>query len=754
MRKNKKLLALLAVNTLLISPLISFSCAKPQTKNEFRMELEDSIELNNKDINIHELEKLKVLNENVWFNNQEVVFSIRNPEIITSSVTGKQHVELFIAVKDKQTSNVILTLKRNLFDFKAIKEEDWEGIIKKYDTQTKFEYTTPEQIDYNLKIEDDDIKIVNDKAKKVVPKSISSSYDELTISYKLIFATPQAKERESELFIKKIKKDQLGRAVVTFEYGGLDDKKVKNIVTNIYGQIDEPLNLKEGDKVLQGLYLDEERTRKIEFKNGKSEHKFTKNTTLYAEFAAPAVINVLNQKKEKNSDKTITLNSSNKVSKSQLSNKEWGGPAISAKKKVGSWKLIENNQESELDFDEQTGFSTKVFEGGKSYDVYPTYVDAQPAKFILHTQKGKRIGQVNANNGKFPSLTNVDLAKDNPELDGKEPASYYLDKEFKRPISRGLTFKNDTETNVYIKFKDMVKVEMYPINAPSDLYSSPYYFFINSNGDNVKSSQAEEFEPEKYLPDNEKSGKKFYPFDWLVNNLNVRDENPEESESYKFVLRNDPEAGVVDIEDFSTLYKWYSQKDTVQLIAIAQEPYDKKIKRTRGVFLSILDSLKKVNHALTNPKFGVLKEQVQKIFNSTNSSGSDSNNQSSNNDNNQEKWNQISTTKPIDKDQKDYSYIDNYINSYSNGEKNPITLELQINAAIEIVELAVNLLLDGAYTYKQLENFINNLTTRVELLLLATIGSNSNGKRQGARQRQFNRCRHQNLYAKSKIWCY
>ncbi|MDJ1646601.1 variable surface lipoprotein [Mycoplasma phocimorsus] len=706
MKKNKMILSILALSTLISTPLISLSCIKTQTKDEFRAQVEDSLEFNNEEINIHQLDKLNVSSDAIWFNNQEVVYSIRNPKIVTSSVTGKQHVELTIAVKDKQTSNVIFTIKRQLSSFKEISENDWEEIIKNYNKQTKFEWNTPEEVNYNLNITHKDVKIINDNAKRVEVVSVSSTYDEIVFGYKLHFATPDAKERESELFISRVKKDQLGRPVVTFSYN--NNETTQNIVTNIHNQIDEPVGIKEDQKILKALYLDEEQNVEVKFVNGKSDYKFTKNTTLYPKFVEPTIIYVLNQNKTQDSNRTITLGANGKVNKKQLSLKEWGGPAISAKKKVGKWLVLENGKENEeLDFDEE-GNSTKVFEDGETYKIFPKYIDAEAAKFNLLTQKGKSLGQVDAtSDGKLPSssLAFHDFGKENPELDGKEPESFYLDKEFKRPISRALSFKNDTVNDVYVKFKNMVKVELYPINAPSDMNSTPYYFYINSKYKAVESSLAEKFDPESLLSENEKSGNKFYSYDYLVNNLNIKDENPEESESYALVLRNDPELEPVDINEFSTLYNWYRNKDTVQLIAIAQEPYEKKVKKARGVFLSILDSFKKVNHAILNNKYGVLKEIPEKEI--------------------KDYW-KISTTKKLEEEQKDYSYIDNYIKVNGNnggGNDASINWELQVNAAIEIMELATNLLLGGAYTYKQLENFINNLTTRLELLLLKIINN-------------------------------
>ncbi|MDJ1647554.1 variable surface lipoprotein [Mycoplasma phocimorsus] len=711
MKKNKMILSILALSTLISTPLISLSCIKTQTKDEFRAQVEDSLEFNNEEINIHQLDKLNVSSDAIWFNNQEVVYSIRNPKIVTSSVTGKQHVELTIAVKDKQTSNVIFTIKRQLSSFKEISENDWEEIIKNYNKQTKFEWNTPEEVNYNLNITHKDVKIINDNAKRVEVVSVSSTYDEIVFGYKLHFATPDAKERESELFISRVKKDQLGRPVVTFSYN--NNETTQNIVTNIHNQIDEPVGIKEDQKILKALYLDEEQNVEVKFVNGKSDYKFTKNTTLYPKFVEPTIIYVLNQNKIQDSNRTITLGANGKVNKKQLSLREWGGPAISAKKKVGKWLVLENGKENEeLDFDEE-GNSTKVFEDGETYKIFPKYIDAEAAKFNLLTQKGKSLGQVDAtSDGKLPSssLAFHDFGKENPELDGKEPESFYLDKEFKRPISRALSFKNDTVNDVYVKFKNMVKVELYPINAPSDMNSTPYYFYINSKYKAVESSLAEKFDPENLLTKNEKSGNKFYSYDYLVNNLNIKDENPEESESYALVLRNDPELEPVDISEFSTLYNWYRNKDTVQLIAIAQEPYEKKVKKARGVFLSILDSFKKVNHAILNDKFGVLSEKQNNVKNKIDNY-----------------W-KISTTKKLNEEQKDYSYIDNYIEANgNNGGDNDATInrELQVNAAIEIMELATNLLLGGAYTYKQLENFINNLTTRLELLLLKIFSTNN-----------------------------
>ncbi|MDJ1647125.1 variable surface lipoprotein [Mycoplasma phocimorsus] len=714
MKKNKMILSILALSTLISTPLISLSCIKTQTKDEFRAQVEDSLEFNNEEINIHQLDKLNVSSDAIWFNNQEVVYSIRNPKIVTSSVTGKQHVELTIAVKDKQTSNVIFTIKRQLSSFKEISENDWEEIIKNYNKQTKFEWNTPEEVNYNLNITHKDVKIINDNAKRVEVVSVSSTYDEIVFGYKLHFATPDAKERESELFISRVKKDQLGRPVVTFSYN--NNETTQNIVTNIHNQIDEPVGIKEDQKILKALYLDEEQNVEVKFVNGKSDYKFTKNTTLYPKFVEPTIIYVLNKDKMQDSNRTITLGANGKVNKKQLSLREWGGPAISAKKKVGKWLVLENGKENEeLDFDEE-GNSTRVFEDGETYKIFPEYIDAEAAKFNLLTQKGKLLGQVDAtSDGKLPSssLAFYDFGGNNPELDGKEPESFYLDKEFKRPISRALSFKNDTVNDVYVKFKNMVKVELYPINAPSNMNNTPYYFYINSKYKAVKSSLAEKFDPESLLAENEKSGNKFYSYDYLVNNLNIKDENPEESESYALVLRNDPELEPVDISEFSTLYNWYRNKDTVQLIAIAQEPYEKKVKKARGVFLSILDSFKKVNHAILNNKYGIVGKNWS---------------ESSKSNGNENYW-KISTTKKLDEEQKDYSYIDNYIEANnSNDIKKTINWELQVNAAIEIMELATNLLLGGAYTYKQLENFINNLTTRLELLLLLYNGSdNGNG---------------------------
>ncbi|MDJ1648102.1 variable surface lipoprotein [Mycoplasma phocimorsus] len=698
MKKNKMILSILALSTLISTPLISLSCIKTQTKDEFRAQVEDSLEFNNEEINIHQLDKLNVSSDAIWFNNQEVVYSIRNPKIVTSSVTGKQHVELTIAVKDKQTSNVIFTIKRQLSSFKEISENDWEEIIKNYNKQTKFEWNTPEEVNYNLNITHKDVKIINDNAKRVEVVSVSSTYDEIVFGYKLHFATPDAKERESELFISRVKKDQLGRPVVTFSYN--NNETTQNIVTNIHNQIDEPVGIKEDQKILKALYLDEEQNVEVKFVNGKSDYKFTKNTTLYPKFVEPTIIYVLNQNKTQDPNRTITLGANGKVNKKQLSLREWGGPAISAKKKVGNWYVWENDKGEELDFDEE-GNSTRVFEDGETYKIFPEYIDAEAAKFNLLTQKGKLLGQVKGtSDGKLPNLASHDFGKENPELDGKEPESFYLDKEFKRPISKALSFKNDTVNDVYVKFKNMVKVELYPINAPSDMNNTNYYFYINSKYKAVESSLATEFDPEILLSENEKSGKKFYSYDYLVNNLNIKDENPEESESYALVLRNDPELEPVDISEFSTLYNWYRNKDTVQLIAIAQEPYEKKVKKARGVFLSILDSFKKVNHAILNNKYGVLKELQEKEI--------------------KDYW-KISTTKKLEEEQRDYSYIDNYIEANGNNSSSnnaSINWELQVNAAIEIMELATNLLLGGAYTYKQLENFINNLTTRLELLLL------------------------------------
>ncbi|MDJ1645556.1 variable surface lipoprotein [Mycoplasma sp. M5725] len=712
MKKNKMILSILALSTLISTPLISLSCIKTQTKDEFRAQVEDSLEFNNEEINIHQLDKLNVSSDAIWFNNQEVVYSIRNPKIVTSSVTGKQHVELTIAVKDKQTSNVIFIIKRQLSSFKEISENDWEEIIKNYNKQTKFEWNTPEEVNYNLNITHKDVKIINDNAKRVEVVSVSSTYDEIIFGYKLHFATPDAKERESELFISRVKKDQLGRPVVTFSYN--NNETTQNIVTNIHNQIDEPVGIKEDQKILKALYLDEEQNVEVKFANGKSDYKFTKNTTLYPKFVEPTIIYVLNKDKTQDSNRTITLGANGKVNKKQLSLREWGGPAISAKKKVGKWLVLENGKENEeLDFDEE-GNSTRVFEDGETYKIFPEYIDAEAAKFNLLTQKGKLLGQVKGtSDGKLPNLASHDFGKENPELDGKEPESFYLDKEFKRPISKALSFKNDTVNDVYVKFKNMVKVELYPINAPSDMNNTNYYFYINSKYKAVESSLATEFDPEILLSENEKSGKKFYSYDYLVNNLNIKDENPEESESYALVLRNDPELEPVDISEFSTLYNWYRNKDTVQLIAIAQEPYEKKVKKARGVFLSILDSFKKVNHAILNNKYGIAKAIYR-------------NNEKVNNE---EYW-KISTTKKLDEEQKDYSYIDNYIKANDNNKNNVkvnINWELQVNAAIEIMELATNLLLGGAYTYKQLENFINNLTTRLELLLLKINDNNENG---------------------------
>ncbi|MDJ1648991.1 variable surface lipoprotein [Mycoplasma phocimorsus] len=713
MKKNKMILSILALSTLISTPLISLSCIKTQTKDEFRAQVEDSLEFNNEEINIHQLDKLNVSSDAIWFNNQEVVYSIRNPKIVTSSVTGKQHVELTIAVKDKQTSNVIFTIKRQLSSFKEISENDWEEIIKNYNKQTKFEWNTPEEVNYNLNITHKDVKVINDNAKRVEVVSVSSTYDEIVFGYKLHFATPDAKERESELFISRVKKDQLGRPVVTFSYN--NNETTQNIVTNIHNQIDEPVGIKEDQKILKALYLDEEQNVEVKFINGKSDYKFTKNTTLYPKFVEPTIIYVLNQNKIQDSNRTITLGANGKVNKKQLSLREWGGPAISAKKKVGNWYVWENDkEEKELDFDEE-GNSTRVFEDGETYKIFPKYIDAEAAKFNLLTQKGKSLGQVKGtSDGKLPNLASYNFGKDNPELDGKEPESFYLDKEFKRPISRALSFKNDTVNDVYVKFKNMVKVELYPINAPSNMNNTNYYFYINSKYKAVESSLAEKFDPESLLSENEKSGNKFYSYDYLVNNLNIKDENPEESESYALVLRNDPELEPVDINEFSTLYNWYRNKDTVQLIAIAQEPYEKKVKKARGVFLSILDSFKKVNHAILNDKFGIAANSIY---------GSNDKNFK-----NEEYW-KISTTKKLEKEQRDYSYIDNYIEANGNNSSNnnvTINWELQVNAAIEIMELATNLLLGGAYTYKQLENFINNLTTRLELLLL--YNGNGNGK--------------------------